>query len=99
MRKNWKSYNKTADMTIESLKDTVLSGHELTIDQARWLAETEDSETLYEAAHEITKSMAETEFDMCSIINAKSGKKTRHSTVLISHKREKTIRGRIGQNM
>lgn len=74
MRKNWKSYNKTADMTIESLKDTVLSGHELTIDQARWLAETEDSETLYEAAHEITKSMAETEFDMCSIINAKSGK-------------------------
>ena len=61
-------------MTIDELKERVLHGGEITPDEVRWLATQPDKEGLYEAAHEITRLMASNEFDMCSIINAKSGK-------------------------
>ena len=65
-------YNNS--MNIEELKDRVMAGKGLSPDEAAWLAGTADREVLYRAAHEITEACAPREFDMCSIVNAKSGR-------------------------
>lgn len=59
---------------LEKVKEKVLLGEIITAEEAQWLADKADKDALYEAAHDITQKMASLEFDMCSIINAKSGK-------------------------
>lgn len=61
-------------MTVNELKEIVIQGGRLKEVESEWLATQPDKEALYEAAHEITQALASEEFDMCSIINAKSGK-------------------------
>lgn len=59
---------------LDELKNKVLQGGSITHAEAMWLAGSAEKEALYEAAHELTVKLADRAFDMCSIINAKSGR-------------------------
>lgn len=61
-------------MMIERLKDNILSGGSITLEEALTLARTASVEELCGAAGEITRCCAPRRFDLCSIINAKSGR-------------------------
>lgn len=59
---------------IEKLKNDVLHRRPLTPGEVMRLADEAPLGALCDAAHEITVRMASRQFDMCSIINAKSGR-------------------------
>lgn len=59
--------------TLEELKEKVLSGKQLTEDEAYALVDF-DSKALREAAAEVTAKMCPPVFEPCSIINARSGR-------------------------
>lgn len=59
---------------IENLQDKILSGQGICFDEAVWLAERAGIEPLCMAAGKITEQCAPRKFDLCSIINAKSGR-------------------------
>lgn len=59
---------------LNRIKNKVLDGDKITVQEAEWLANEAQKDALYEAAHEITQRLASKVFDMCSIINAKSGR-------------------------
>ncbi|MDE6717737.1 MAG: biotin synthase BioB [Muribaculaceae bacterium] len=61
-------------MTIEELKEKVLSGDEIVSEEAIWLANQPDREALYRAAEEITRHYGKPVFSPCSIINARAGR-------------------------
>lgn len=63
--------NKTQ---IEELKNRILSGGNITEEEAKELSLTSDKEALYSAANDIREALVGEHFDMCSITNAKSGK-------------------------
>ena len=58
---------------IENLKNRVLSGEEITKKEALQLVKS-DLEELCEAANEIRQKFCKNEFEICTIINAKSGR-------------------------
>ena len=49
---------------LNKLKNKVLSGEKITVEEAEWLAGEADKEELYEAASVITREMASGHFDM-----------------------------------
>ncbi len=58
---------------IHFFKNKIIQGYDITPAEALNLARTATDDELFEAAHEITREKASHTFDMCSIINAKSG--------------------------
>jgi biotin synthase len=61
-------------MNLQTIKEKSLRNELITETEALWLAFEADKNELYDAAHEITEKCASKTFEMCSIINAKSGK-------------------------
>lgn len=63
-------------MTIKELKDKILSGKDITANEALVLADMAPSHRaeLWEAAQELTAKLCTRQFDSCSIVNARSGK-------------------------
>lgn len=59
---------------IKELKDRVLSGGSITYDEAVELVSTQNIEDFYYSANQIRAKFRGDRFEMCSIINAKSGK-------------------------
>lgn len=59
---------------VKELAQKVISGDKITVQEAIRLSQYPAKETLYESAHQITVACASSHFDMCSIINARSGK-------------------------
>ena len=59
---------------VDSLKKKVLSGVSLEMEEAFELGETADFRSVCDAAAEITERMAPRGYDLCSIINARSGR-------------------------
>ena len=59
---------------IKKYKQLVLSGKQLNFEQAVELANTKAPAELYQAADELRSKLHSNHFDLCSIVNAKSGK-------------------------
>lgn len=61
---------------IQTLKNKILAGGEITADEAYALADMADSrlDELLDAAGEITRARCSRQFDSCSIVNARSGR-------------------------
>jgi biotin synthase len=59
---------------IDIIKNKVINGEVINSDEAILLSQTENKETLYNAANEIREHFCSNEFELCSITNAKSGK-------------------------
>jgi len=59
---------------IKKYMQMVLSGNQLNFEQAVELAKTQKSAELYQAADVLRKKLHSNHFDLCSIVNAKSGK-------------------------
>lgn len=61
-------------MNIQSLKEKVLNGYQLSYEEGVELTNVPNKEELYQAADEIRKHFCGNKMDLCSITNAKSGR-------------------------
>jgi len=61
-------------LTISQLEEKVLSGERLSPEEALWLAQFAEKEALYAAANRIREHFCGNKMDLCTIVNAKSGK-------------------------
>ncbi len=59
---------------LNSLKNKVLQGYKINIEEAIALSEIEDTDALCDAANEIRQTFCGNRVDSCSIINARSGR-------------------------
>ncbi len=66
--------NKKIMFMLETIKKKAVSPEGITREEALWLMTDAPLAELCEAAHELTAQYASRVFDMCSIINAKSGR-------------------------
>ena len=64
----------TMDNKIIESRDKILNGGCLTESEVYYLSESDDSETLQEAARAVTAKFVKPVFDSCSIVNARSGR-------------------------
>lgn len=65
---------KNVIMTINTIKEKVFRGENISFEEAIILSKTTDKELLYKSAGEIRDKFAGRKFDTCSILNARSGK-------------------------
>lgn len=61
-------------MTIQDIKEQVLDNRDILPSQAEWLMHHAGRIALYEASHEVMISKCSNQFELCSIINVKSGR-------------------------
>lgn len=61
-------------MEIKDIKDKVLAGGKVSLEEALFLSEFKDLDLLCDAANEIRQKFVGDEVDSCSIVNARSGK-------------------------
>lgn len=60
--------------TLSQLEEKVLNGEQITMEEALWLARFAEKEALYAAANRIREHYCGNRMDLCTIVNAKSGK-------------------------
>lgn len=76
--------------TLEQLVDSIKAGHLIDVETARELAGYTDKEALYKGADDIRIAFMGNRFDLCSIINAKSGNCTENCRFCAQSGRHKT---------
>lgn len=59
---------------LDTIYQKIKNGSEITYEEAILLSQIEDKDALYDLAAKVTQEFAPQTFDMCSIINVKSGK-------------------------
>lgn len=59
---------------VAALKERILNGYLVTSEEALELLKVEDKEQLYQMADDIRRHFLKNDFEMCSIINARSGR-------------------------
>lgn len=59
---------------LNNIRNKALGRQKISMEEALWLVNECEKGALYETAHEITHECASHTFDMCSIINARSGR-------------------------
>ena len=74
MEGNSIAFNLLTMIDIDSTKQKVLNGLSISFQEARDLSHVSNKEDLYKAAGAIRDNFSGRQFEMCSIINAKSGK-------------------------
>ena len=67
---------KKMTYTISQLEEKVLVGERITAEEALWLAQFAEKEALYAAANRIRLHFCGNKMDLCTIMNARSGKCT-----------------------